>query len=223
MPTATDLAAVIQQEQDAMAMETRILKFFPLVAVNQIEDAAKLPSQLRYSHPATVRQLDEASGTAYVVACESLQSTVFWAATDNDTYRRDYLLYLNQTYQLDLEHIPRAYDVDHLYNRSRAQMYGLRFIRMALVGRSANRSHGGAYEKDLTVNEASRVRKDMKLMDAISAMKYHGFLSPLRDDPRDSEIAAYAAFAASRLGISAAEIRTDIEYLREKASTPWAR
>ncbi len=68
-----------------------------------------------------------------------------------------------------------------------------------------------------------RVRKDMKLMDEISSMKYFGFLSPLRDDPREAEIDAYAAFAATKLGLNATEVKENALYLRKKASTPWAR
>ena len=78
-------------------------------------------------------------------------------------------------------------------------------------------------EKDITRNEASRERSDMKLMDEITSMKYFGFLSPLRDDPRESEIAAYATFAASTLGLDREQIRNSVLYLRQKASTPWAR
>lgn len=60
-------------------------------------------------------------------------------------------------------------------------------------------------------------------MDAISNMKYFGFLSPLRDDPRESEVQAYAMFAASQLGLDPMEEIKSIEYLRSKASRPWAR
>ena len=223
MATTVSLASVIEQERNALAAETRVAQCPPLVAVNQIESVTQVPSKLRWNYPATVNELKGAKGTAWVVECPLLHSKVFWAGTDNDNYRKDYLLYLNTNYQLGLDAIPGIYDVDHLYNRSRAQMYQLRFIRMALVTGSANRSHGGAYEKDLTTNEALRVRKDMKLMDEITSMKYFGFLSPLRDDPRESEVSAYAAFAASKLGLDAEEIRGSVEYLRGKASTPWAR
>jgi len=148
---------------------------------------------------------------------------VLWLGTGDDDYRNDYLLYLNSTYDLGLTEIPKAYDVDHLYNRSRAKAYGLQYIRMALVRDAPNRSHGGAYEKDITRNEAERQRGDMKLMDEITCMKYFGFLSPLRNDPRDSEVSAYATFAACKLGLDAKEVRKSVTYLREKASTPWAR
>ena len=91
--------------------------------------------------------------------------------------------------------------VDHLYNRARALNYGLQYVRLALVRHAVNRSHGAAYEKDITKNEAGREKKDMKLMDEITSMKYFGFLSPLRDDPLEAEVDAYAAFAAAKLGL----------------------
>ena len=218
-----NLAEVIEREKDALALETRMAQCPPLVAVNEMEDVARVPSKLRWNHPTTVTALAGAKGLAFVVDCPSLNSTVLWLGSYNKDYRKDYLHFLNTTYQLGITEIPKAYDVDHLYNQSRAQVYGLKFIRMALVGYAPNRSHGGAYEKDITANEAMRARNTMKLMDEISSMKYFGFLSPLRDDPRESEVQAYSNFAASKLGLDAAEIRKSVMYLRQKASTPWAR
>ena len=155
--------------------------------------------------------------------CPSLQSTALWVGASNSYYRQDYLHFLNVTYGLGLSSIPTRYDVDHLYNRSRAQIYALQFIRTALIGQAANRSHGAAYEKDVTINEAARSHRPMKLMDEITSMKYFGFLSPLRDDPRQEEIDAYCTFAAAKLGLDPTEVRKSLELLRKKASTPWAR
>ena len=218
-----DIASVIEGEHEALAAETRIAKCPPIVAVNDIEEVTRVPSKLRWNHAATVRALPGANGRAFVVGCVSLKSSVLWASANSEDYREDYLRFLNVEYKLNIPKIPPPYDVDHLYNRSRALLYGLRFIRLALVKDSANRSHGAAYEKDITTNEAARERRDMKLMDEISSMKYFGFLSPLRNNPRAAEVTAYANFAASKLGLDPNEIRESIRYLREKASTPWAR
>ena len=223
MPNLPNIDAVIRREQDALAVETRIAQCPPFVAVNRMDDVAQLPTKLRWDHKATVEPLANAKGVAFLVNCESLNSTVLWVGTDNAQYREDYLSFLNTTYKLGISEIPAPYDVDHLYNRSRAQAYGLRFIRLALVGQRANRSHGAAYEKDVSKNEALRERRDMKLMDEITSMKYFGFLSPLRDDPRDDEISAYATFAATKLALDPEEVRNSILSLRRKASTPWAR
>jgi hypothetical protein len=193
----------------------------PFVAVNRMDDVARLPTKLRWDHNATAKSLPE-SREAFIVDCPSLNSSVLWVGTSNDDYREDYLNFLNSTYELGISAIPAPYDVDHLYNRSRARMYGLQFIRLALVGQAPNRSHGAAYEKDITRNEALRERRDMKLMDEITSMKYFGFLSPLRDEPRDNEISAYATFAATKLDLDPAEVRKSILYLRSKASTAWA-
>jgi hypothetical protein len=223
MPNPADVGGVIQREHDALAAETRIAQCPPLVAVNNMDDVGRVPTKLRWNNPTTVARLPGAKGAAFVVNCASLGSTALWVGTANDAYRSDYQLYLNTTYNLNLAKIPATYDVDHLYNRSRARGYGLQFIRVALVVGPANRSHGGAYEKDITANEAMRVRKDMKVMDEISSMKYFGFLSPLRNDPRESEITAYANFASTKLGLDPKEVRENVLYLRQKASTPWAK
>jgi hypothetical protein len=223
MADVSGVASVIQREHDAVAAETKIGQCPPLVATNDMENAAHLPSRLRSQHETKVKPLANAEGEAYVVDCPTLKSTVLWVATNNDSYRAEYLTFLNATYGLGLSSIPKPYDVDHLYNQTRAKGYGLKYLRLALVGYTPNRSHGAAYEKDLTRNEAARDRRDMKWMDEITSMKYFGFLSPLRDDPRESEVAAYVAFAASKLGLDPVEVRKSIELLRRKASTPWAR
>jgi len=223
MQKLPNLAAVIKREQDALATETKIAQCPPLVAVNQLEEVTRVPTALRWNNKTSVEALPQATGGAFVVDCPSLNSTALWVSTSNNYYRREYLTYLKVIYGLDIDAIQKPYDVDHLCNRSRAEAYGLQFIRLALIGSGPNRSHGAAYEKDITTNEALRRSSGMKLMDAISSMKYWGYLSPLRDDPRESEIAAYVAFAASKLGLDPVEERKSILYLREKASKPWAK
>jgi hypothetical protein len=217
-----NLAEIMRLERDAVAVETKLAQCPPLVAVNQLDDIARVPSRLRYHHPVAIGALAGSKG-AFVADCPTLQYKALWVTTSNDSYREDYLTFLNQSYGLSLPSLPDGYDVDHLYNRSRARGYGLKYVRTALVGYVANRSHGAAYEKDLTRNEARRERQDIKLMDEITSMKYFGFLSPLRSDPRPGEVAAYVAFASSKLGLDPDRVRESVAYLRQKASTPWAR
>ena len=223
MSNPVDVAGVIRREHDALAVETRITQCPPIVAVNDMDDVGRVPRVLRDAHATTVKSLAGTRGTAFVVDCPSLDSTALWVGTANDYYRDDYVVYLNSIYKFKLERVPAHYDVDHLYNRARAQMYGLQFIRVALVAGAVNRSHGASVEKDLTVNEALRVRKGMKVMDEIATMKYFGFLSPTRTNPRANEITAYANFAATKLGLDPEQVRESVLYLRQKASTPWAK
>jgi hypothetical protein len=222
-PAARGVERVIQREREGLIAETRFAQCPPFVAVNNMDVVAQYPTSLRSKHPAKVNKLQGAKGSAFVVECPSLQSTCLWVATSSGTYREDYLGFLRSVHGLQIAAIPSGFDVDHLYNRSRAQIYMLEFIRLALVRGAANRSHGASYEKDLTRNEAARVRKEMKLMDEISMMKYFGYLSPLRSNPRAAEVRAYANFAASQMGLDADEICKSVQYLRTKASTPWAR
>src|SRR4051812_5783544 len=102
METAKDVPSVIQREHDALAVETRIGKCPPLVAVNNMEDAARVPSKLRWDHATTVTALAGAKGAAFIVDCPSLNSTALWVGTGNDYYRDDYLAYLNGAYKLSL-------------------------------------------------------------------------------------------------------------------------
>lgn len=222
MEESIDLDAVIRREKDGLTAETRLAACPPFVAVNNLEDVTRYPSRLRHDYPATVQILSASKGGAFVVECPSLKAEALWVDTDNEHYREDYVTFLNARHGLKLSSIPKPFDVDHLYNLQRAKVYGLRFLRTALTSCSVNRSHGAAYEKDLTRNEALRERRDHKLMDAISCMKYFGFLAPLREDPRESEIQAYLAFAATKLGLDPKTERDSILYLRQKASTPWA-
>lgn len=217
------LDQIVKAEQDAVAVETRIAQCPPYVVVNDLEIVQTTPRELRDSHPVSISPLEPSSTRSFVVDCPSLQSKVMWVTTSNSEYRKDYLTFLNSAYNLGLTAIPKSHDVDHLYNRTRAQIYGMRFIRVALVGYAPNRSHGAGYEKDITTNEALRFTKDRKLMDEITSMKYFGFMSPLRSDPREAEVNAYAIFAASRLGLNAQQVKENVLYLRQKASTPWAR
>jgi len=223
VPEVADISGVLKREQDALAIETRIAQCPPFVAVSDLAEVTRVPSQLRFHHPASLEKLPGAKGVAFIVTCPSLNSKVLWVGAANDKYRDEYLTFLDSAYGISMTSLPPGYDVDHLYNRARALHYGLTYVRLALVRQAVNRSHGAAYEKDITRNEAARERRHMKLMDEITSMKYFGFLSPLRDDPREAEIDAYAAFAAAKLGLDPQEIRRGILLLRKKASTPWAR
>lgn len=223
MPAVPDLSAVIRREQAGLAAETRIAQCPPFVAVNNLDDVTRLPSKLRLNHPATIHGLANSKDSAFIVDCPSIESTALWVHVNNTRYREDYLRFLNGEYGLNLTTIPSAFDVDHLYNLERARIYGLRFVRMALLPYAANRSHGAGPERDVTKNEELREPRDHKLMDELTSMKYFGFLAPLRSEPRQSEVEAYAAFAAAKLGLDPEEVRKSIKYLREKASTPWAR
>src|SRR4051794_24164365 len=132
MPKLPDIAAVVKREHDALAAETHIAQCPPLVAVNNLDDVARVPTKLRWNNKTTVTALPDAKGLAHIVDCPSLSSTALWVATANNSYRAHYLKFLNTQYELGLAAISAPYDVDHLYNRSRARVYGLQFIRMAL-------------------------------------------------------------------------------------------
>jgi hypothetical protein len=221
---AQSVQDVIAREQNALAAETRIAGCPPYVAANDLNEVLQTPYVFRTKHPAAVRPLSGARGAAFIVACPSLGSSALWVGTHNKSYRQDYLQFLNLEYGLNLTAIPRPFDVDHLYNQARGAIYKLGFLRTALVAHVVNRSHGAGPEKDVTINEELREpRSGLKQMDEIACMKYFGFLPPLQSDPRDQEIEAYAIFAAAKLGLDADAVRNSVRYLRQKASTPWAR
>ena len=227
MPSTTDLTSILADEQDALAAETRLSKVPPYVAVHDMGQVATTPSIFRNDHPATVRPLANARGGSMIVDWPSLSSKALWIDLNADKhdnyYKTDYVLFLNTEYQLGMDNIPETFDVDHLYNEARARNYGLRYVRLALVHYRVNRSHGSGPEKDVTRNEELRSPGRPKQMEELISMKYFGFLPPLRSDPRDQEVQAYAAFAQSKLGLDPDAVRDSIRYLRKKASTPWAR
>lgn len=209
-------------ERTALIRETVACHHPPLIAVNNLDDVQRQPTPLRLNHPAEVYPLPGAHGAAFVVSTPTLDSKFLWVATENERYRDDYFQFVRLEYP-GTEAEVGGLHVDHLFNRARARAYALRFLRLALLEGAVNRSHGASYEKDLTTNEAGRRRRDLKYMDEIISMKYFGFLPPLRNDPRESEVSAYAAFAASSLGLDANEVRASIRCLRAKASKAWAR
>jgi hypothetical protein len=219
MPT---LDQVLRTEQEIFSTETRIAQCPPYIAINDLDELCRTPSILRYQHPAHVEPLSNEKQT-FILVCPSLGGKTLWVETSNNNYRRAYLNFLKSAHALDLEDLPSEYDVDHLYNQSRAQAYALRYLRVALVNYRANRTAGAGYEKSLTTNEALRKVSDRKIMDAVSNMKYFGFLSPSRSNPRESEIEAYINFAASKLGLDPLAEKESIRYLLKKASVPWAR
>jgi hypothetical protein len=210
-------------EREALKREMQLSGLLPFVALNDLDWGMKVPSSMREKHPARVAPLPEAQGKAFVQTCESLHYKSVWIRTDDDEYADRYRSFLNAELGQNLDGIPSEYHVDHLFNRARAKLYGLNFVRMALIPKKINLSHGGGYEKTITEGEAGRGRKDWKHMDEITCMKFLGFLSPLNNQPSRPNTEDYVKFAAKTFGLPEFEIRRNVSELMGKAKSGWAK
>jgi hypothetical protein len=168
------------------------------------------PSPLRIECPVLVRQLsDKVGDRAQVVVCPNLGYKTLWVDAADKKYRDHYLQFLQQEHGLNLKAIPKPFDVDHLFNATRATKYSYRFVRTALVDSPVNRSHGPGYEKTSTQGNRDRYPGSAQ-MDEIISMKFYNFMNPNMDEPRVAEIDAYVRFASAEFGFSEKDIRESI-------------
>ena len=173
---SANLDGFIDQQRAAILAESALTGLLPMVALDSIEilrDKARV--MMGITPPARLVSIGSPI-RGWVQDTKAYK--FFWAETENNYYRDDYLEFLNEHCGFSLNSIPDIYDIDHLFNRERARTVGLRWIRMFPVRRSPNRSHGAAYEKAATNNAAGRPGRNIRNMDELSLMKFLDIKSP---------------------------------------------
>ncbi len=213
------LADVMAQEREALMAEYAAPpQVPPYCAVPDFDVLARTPSILRGRHPVHVEEVPGSrAGSAFVQSCPTLGYKFLWAHADNDDYRADYLRFLRTQHGMTLDALPETHHVDHLYNRARARDMGLPFIRMVLLPRSINTSHGAGYEKARTrggIGTPGRQRG----IDEIVLMKLWGIRSPRKGMPLSPEMQMHVARMAVLFGVPAAEVERNIRELMEVAA-----
>lgn len=218
------LAGVMAREREALMTEYLFeqglarVQVPPYSAVPDFDVLIRTPTSLRTRHPVRVDELSSAKrGRAFVQICPSLNYKFLWVHADNDDYRADYVTFLQNYYGMTIQALPEAYHVDHLYNRARARQLALPYIRMVLLPREVNTSHGAGYEKSPTLGGLG-TPGNQRGIDEISLMKLWGVATPHKGMPLSPEIVAHARRMSMLFGIPAAEIERNIRELMDVAS-----
>ena len=213
-----DLAAIMAVERDTLLGEYALGTVPPYAAVSELDDVVRTPSMLRIQHPCWFAQLvGAAPDRAMVQHCPSLNYRFLWCHVDDDDYRAHYLAFANAEHGAGLTELPQTLHVDHLFNRERARALGLAWIRMVLLPRGVNPSHGAGYEQSRTnglLGRAGRARG----VDEVNLMKLCGVRTPRKGMPLPAEAYAHASRMADVFGLSAEEIARNIEDLMEVAA-----
>jgi hypothetical protein len=212
------LESVRVQEREGLMAEYAFTDMPPVCAVSDMTTVQRLPSGLRAKHPVFIDELKAAAKAgALVQRCPSLNYKFLWTHIDDDDYRERYIGFLNQCHGMQLKELPSDYHVDHLFNRQRARGMNLPFVRMVLLPKGVNTSHGAGYEKSRTQGGIGRLGRERGL-DEVMLLKLWGILSPRKGMPLTSEMKAHVLRMASQFGIPAAEIERNIRELMEVAS-----
>jgi hypothetical protein len=218
------LADVMAREREALMTEYLFeqglarVQVPPYSAVPDFEVLIRTPTTLRTRHPVRVDELSGARrGRAFVQICPSLNYKFLWVHADNDDYRADYVTFLQNHYGMSIQALPEAYHVDHLYNRARARQLALPYIRLVLLPREVNTSHGAGYEKSRTLGGLG-TPGNQRGIDEISLMKLWGVATPRKGMPLSPEIVAHARRMSMLFGIPPAEIERNIRELMDVAS-----
>lgn len=213
-----DLATIMASEREALLGEYALGQVPPYAAVAALDDVERTPSAVRIPHPCWFARLDGAEpGRAMVQHCPSLSYRFLWCHVDDDDYRAHYLAFANAEHGAGLSALPQTRHVDHLFNRERARALGLGWIRMVLLPRGVNTSHGAGYEKSRInglIGRAGRARG----VDEINLMKLCGVRTPRKGMPLPAEAHAHATRMADTFGLTAEDIIRSIEDLMEVAA-----
>ena len=217
------LADVQKQERDALLGEYLYpegilgnLKASPYAAVPAISSLATTPSAIRSKHPVVIEPFPgNSTSKGFVQYCPSLGYKFLWLRPEDDDYLTTYKAFLKRHHGIG--HMPKGYDVDHLFNRARASGLGLSFVRMILLKPGENRSHGAGYESSRTKGGIGKTGRERGI-DEIMLMKLCGIRSPRKNRPFSPEMAAHMARIAALFGMSPLEIESNIRDLMEVAA-----
>jgi hypothetical protein len=220
------LAEVMARERDALMAEYLFpegiagagVNVPPYAAVPNFELLKTTPRYLRAKHPVHMSELSGAQrGHAFVQTCPTLGYSFLWTHVENNNYRADYVLFLQQQYAMSVTALPGTHHVDHLFNRERARAFGLPYVRMVMLPQGVNTSHGAGYEKSRTHGGLGTEGRQRGI-DEIMLLKLWGISSPRRGMPLSPEMQAHAIRMAAMFGISAAEVERNIHELMQVAS-----
>lgn len=204
-----------QQEESALMGETLEGGVFPYTAVEDPQELVRSPIPLRARHPVRLVDLPgEPRSSVFVQLCDSLKYKFLWVNANHKQYRESYQAFLKHFHGIAQE-IPDALHVDHLYNAARARNQGIPWLRVILLPRSINTSHGAGYEKFRTAqNSGPRTH----IMDEILLMKVCGMPSPRQGQPLTAEMIAHIHRIAEYYGMDPKEIERNIIELMEVAA-----
>ena len=189
----------------------------PYCAVPDFQVLEKTPTFLRTRYPIRIQALAGREGKAWVQVCDGLKYKFLWAHVDDDDYRDDYLKFLVNHHGIKISAIPDDYHVDHLYNRARAREMKLPFVRMGLLPRSVNTSHGAGYEKQRTRGSIG-TPGNQRGIDEILLMKLWDIQSPRKGQPLGPTMQAHLDRMASLFGIPRAELLRNVTELMDVAA-----
>jgi hypothetical protein len=189
----------------------------PYCAVPDFHVLETTPRSLRTRYPIRVEVLAGKEGKAWVQTCDGLKYKFLWAHVDDDDYRDSYLKFLVTHHRMNISAIAENYHVDHLYNRARAREMKLPFVRMGLLPRSVNTSHGAGYEKQRT-HGAIGTPGNQRGIDEILLMKLWDIPSPRKGQSLTPAMQAHLDRMANLFGIPRAELLRNVADLMEVAA-----
>ena len=209
---------VRSRERDALLGEylNPLAQVPPYVAISNISDLTNTPSFLRAKYPLAIEPFPESDMTnGFVQHCPSLGYKFLWLRPEDKGHLSKYKAFLRRFY--DIHNIPDCYEVDHLFNRARAIALNLSHVRMVLLGRRENRSHGAGYEKSRTAGRMGR-SGNQRGIDEITLMKLCGIASPRKDRPLSSEMLAHVQRMGAMFGLPPLEIEANLRELMAVAA-----
>lgn len=214
---------VRRRERDALLGEYQlaspadlIISVPPYVAISAIADLIRTPSALRAKYPLLIEPFpDQDPERGFVQHCRRLGYKFLWLRPEDDAYREKYMKFLDR--QHGVKTLPSGFDVDHLFNRARAIDLGLTHVRMVLLGKGENRSHGAGYEKARTVGGIG-TRGNQRGIDEITLMKLCGIRSPRKNRPLSAEMLAHVSRIAAMFDIPPLEVERNIRELMAVAA-----
>lgn len=208
---------VRQDEESALMGETLKGYVFPYAAVENPEDIVRTPTDLRRLYPVTLVDLPgEDRSNAFIQLCDGLKYKFLWVNAHHKKYRESYQAFLKHFHKITHD-IPSDLHVDHLYNSARARAQNIPWIRVILVPRSINTSHGAGYEKSRGKIGADAVGR-VHIMDEILLMKVCGMPSPRQGEPLTAEMISHIHRIAEYYGMNPKDIERNITDLMRVAA-----
>lgn len=120
------------------------------------------------------------NNNAFIRKTHSGTQFEFWVRVKYTGYRKSFLNFLENYYNLERNEIDSTWHVDHVLNRAFANKAGMNYVRLCLLKNKQNLSYGSKFEKAFKNIYTSK--KDIFIINFISAMKVLNVICPKSQD-----------------------------------------
>lgn len=136
---------------------------------------------------------------AFILTCTESGEKEYWTHVKLSSYRKHFLRFLSETYEVPVEEVDSKWHADHMFNKAYALKNDIKYIRMCLVPAQQNISYGSRLEKKILAK--TQGKREIYLMSYLQILKVLGVPIPKNKEDYNSRKVEIGKFLIGK-GIS---------------------